>query len=251
MIAPQRQQEPVREMQFTRLTCALSEQVWIEELLASRIEAPHLAFVEYKKPAFICGRRGGDEVAIKRRAEQLCFDHLRRRSGGSAVLAGPWMLGVELLLPDQHWLANRSLVESFRWFGRSFQAALREHGVASRLASPRGITEHNAAAQSAGLEWACFAGLGHGELLDTHGAKLVGLSQYRGSRGVLLSAGVMLATAPWEDFEWIYHGKRPARSQMHQLASEGPPNICALSVAASLADILREDLREPNFTFGH
>lgn len=231
----------------TCLHSALAEQAWIDEQLRAGIDSPRLALVEYKQPAFICGHRGGDETAISQRAEQLGYSLLRRRSGGGAVLAGSWMLGAELLVPNQHWLAQRSLVERFRWLGRCWQMALREQGYASRLAAARCITARNAVVQAAGLDWVCFAGLGHGELLDTQDRKILGLSQYLSSSGVLLSAGLMVAPAPWENFEWIHRGVRPPHSLMHQWASPGLPGLSQTALSLGLVNILRAGLLEPDF----
>ena len=208
-----------------RLQCAYVEQAWIKEQLAAGIGGPQLALVEYLRPALIYGRRGGDQEAAQRRAGALGYGVARRSSGGGAVLAGPWLLGVELLLPHSHVLAQLSPVESFRWFGRCWQHVLREQGYASRLADAASIATHNAAAQAAAVDWICFAGLGHGELLDTEGRKLLGLAQYRGRAGVLLSAGLLLAATPWEDLEWIHLGQRTRYSTMQQQASAGLPGL--------------------------
>lgn len=233
----------------TRLQGAQAEQSWIEARLRAGVDSPRLALVEYPRPAFICGRRGGDAPATRLRAERLGYSLLRRRSGGGAVLAGPWMLGAELIVPEWHWLAELSLVESFRWLGRCWQLALREQGHASRLVAPSDITVLNAAVQAAGLDWVCFAGLGHGELLDTQGRKILGLSQYRGSGAVLLSAGLLVAPAPWEDFEWIHRGERPTHSLMHQWASAGLYALDQTALCLGLVSILRAGLLEPYFAF--
>lgn len=221
---------------------AQAEQAWIDGQLAAGVAAPQLALVEYPRPALIYGRRGGDEEAARRRAGELGYVLSRRSSGGSAVLAGPWLLGVELLLPHTHALAQLSPVDSFRWFGRCWQQVLREQGYASRLAGAASIARHNAAAQAAGLDWICFAGLGHGELLDTQGRKLLGLAQYRGRGGVLLSAGLLVAATPWEDLEWIHLGRHTECSTMQQQASAGLPGLKRELFCQRLAYHLQTDL---------
>src|SRR5207253_4713092 len=124
------------------------------------------------------------------------------------------------VLPPSHWLSQLSLVDSFRWLGLCWQMALSEQGLASRLASPRNIKDHNARVEAMGLDWICFAGLGHGELLDTFGRKLVGLAQYRGAKGLVLSSGLLTAHVPWEDLEWVHHNMRSGDAMMHSLASK-------------------------------
>lgn len=223
---------------FARLACAHAEQAWIAEQLTTGLSVPQLALVEYFRPALIYGRRGGDEDAARRRAGELDYDLLRRRSGGGAVLAGPWLLGVNLLLPAAHGLAQLSPVESFRWFGRCWQQVLREQGRASQLADATSIATHNATAQAAALDWICFAGLGHGELLDMQGRKLLGLAQYRSRLGVLLSAGLLIAPTPWEDLEWIHTGCNTGHSTMHQQASAGLPGLNLERLYLSLSAVL-------------
>lgn len=242
---------PAAALCATHLLGAQAEQAWIDEQLQAGVDSPRLALVEYLQPAFICGRRGGYEAAVSQRAAQLGYSLLRRRSGGGAVFAGPWMFGAELLLPHWHWLAQLSLVESFHWFGRCWQQALLEQGCPSRLAAPRGIATQNAAVQAAGLDWVCFAGLGHGELLDTQGRKVLGLAQYHGRGAVLLSAGLQMAPAPWEDFEWMYGGARPTTSPMHQWASAGLPGLNLGVFSAGLLDRLQSALSAPDFAFAN
>jgi lipoate-protein ligase A len=83
------------------------------------------------------------------------------------------------------------------------------------------IASHNAAARQADLEWVCFAGLSHGELIDAHGGKLLGLAQSRGRWGALISVGLLLAQTPWETLEAIHRGRPCQRSTMHTQASVG------------------------------
>jgi hypothetical protein len=84
-----------------------------------------------------------------------------------------------------------------------------------------GIEAQAANARSAGMDWACFAGLSHGELIDGQGRKLLGTCQWRGRWGVVLSGGLLLGSTPWEDLEFIHYGVRPERSGMRNLASGG------------------------------
>ena len=84
-----------------------------------------------------------------------------RHAGGGAVLVGPWMLGVSVVLPLTHRaIHGRPVAASYDWFGHALATALREHGVAARAA-----TESDARKAPAGLEWACFAGVTVNEVL--------------------------------------------------------------------------------------
>ena len=209
----------ISQGEISQLHCAKAEQQWIDQHLAAGFAHPALALIDYRQPAVIYGRRGGDCSTSRARAAALDYDVQQRRSGGGAVLAGPWMLGVNLLLPDEHPLAQLSHVEVFRWFGRCWRQALAEFDIHLDLAAPDDFKRHQALQDEHGLDWVCFAGISHGELLDDAGRKVLGLAQYRGSWGALLSAGLLIGQTPWEQLEFIHGGQRPERSAMHQLTA--------------------------------
>lgn len=115
---------------------------------------------------------------------------VRRRAGGSAVLAGTGVLGLDVMLPAGHPLAPRDIVEAYRWLGEVWEEALRTLGVASRLVT----VEQARAAQRVfdrSLRMACFGGLSPYEV-TVCGRKIVGLAQVRKSTGTLLQAGIHL-----------------------------------------------------------
>jgi lipoate-protein ligase A len=234
-----------------RLRSARAEQAWIDERVRAGIGRPQVAVIQYRTPAVIYRRRSADEAAEQDRAARVGCDLLQRGSGGGVVFAGPWMLGVGLLLPAAHPLSRASHVASFRWLGRHWQTALAALGLATRVADAASIAEHNAAAHGAALDWACFAGLSHGELLDAHGRKLLGLAQRRGRWGILLSAGLLLAETPWEILEFVRLGQRPERSAMRQQASPGmaslAPALTVEDLCRCLLDVLQQDLRDAHF----
>lgn len=233
----------------TGLGSARAEQAWITERLGEGIGRPQMALVRYGTPAVIYGRRGhGDaDPDVPERARQSGHDLLRRRSGGGAVLAGPWLLGVDLLLPAAHPLSAAGHIASFRWLGSVWHKSLRTLGVFVEIADAASIAESNAAACEAGLDWVCFAGLSHGELIDVQGRKLLGLAQWRGRWGTLLSAGLLVAQTPWETLEFVHLGQRPKRSRMHRQASPGlatvAPEVTVERVCRSLAHCLNQNLR--------
>ncbi len=221
------------------LHSAEAEQQWIEATIAAGISEPRLAFVRYAEPAVIYGSRGGESPARLARAEQERFAVLRRRTGGGAVLVGPWMSGFHVFLPGTHPVARSGVIAGMVWLGKAVYAALLLSRVSNRLAETPDMDAFRRRSGEAKLEWACYAGLSHGELLDAAGRKLVGLSHGRGRWGVLLSGSLLLADSPWESLEYVHLGRRPARSSLRELASAGiagvAPSVRVPDVCARLA----------------
>lgn len=217
---------------------ARAEQAWIDERIAAGIDAPQAMLVHYAAPALIHGRRGPADGAIAARARAAGCDVVQRRSGGGVVLAGPWLLGLDLLLPAAHPLSQGGPIAAFNALGAHLRERLAAVGVPTRLAQAADIARHKAAARDAGVEGICFAGLSHGELLDADGRKLVGLAQSRGRWGCLLSAGLLLAATPWEMLETIHLGRRCERSAMHELAAAGMTGMAAWHPAQWRAHLL-------------
>lgn len=110
----------------------------------------------------------------------------RRASGGGAVLSGPWLLRALVVLPRSHALARDGLMATARWYGEVHHHWLRAQGIADATLYRGPTLDH----------WACFAGLGPGEV-RVGDRKLVGIAQLWKRRHVLLSAGTLLAPPPW------------------------------------------------------
>lgn len=234
-------------LSVSRLQSGQAEQIWIEQQLAAGLKAPAMAVINYRRPCLIYGRRGGDNAAANGRAALLYYATTQRRSGGGAVLAGPWMLGLNLLLPADHPCAALSHVQAFNWFGRVWQQALADLGIACHLANAEQFQQHQSLVQQHRLDWVCFAGISHGELLDTEGRKVLGLAQYRGRWGTLLSAGLLTATTPWEELEFIHTGQRPECSALHTLTAPLPQLDTPVARQALLACLLNH-LHTPSIT---
>lgn len=213
--------------QITRIQCAIAEQRWIDQRLAEGLDAPALALIDYRQPCVIYGRRGGDALASRQRAAALGYQVQQRRSGGGAVLAGPWMLGVNLLLPSTSPFAALNPLEAFRWFGDMWRQALDGIGTPLVLATPATFHRHQPLVQEGSLDWVCFAGISHGELLDAQGRKVLGLAQSRGRWGALLSAGLLIGPTPWEQLEYIHTGQRPDASLIHRVTAPFAPDFNA------------------------
>ncbi|MDE1950250.1 MAG: hypothetical protein KGI35_16635, partial [Burkholderiales bacterium] len=90
---------------------------------------------------------------------------LLRDSGGGAVLVGPWLLGVSVLLPAADALAAGGTVASYRWLGELLAEALRAGGVEALAVSPQRLREFDAARAEPALDWACFGALSPWEVL--------------------------------------------------------------------------------------
>ena len=214
-----------RPSHWSPLQSAQAERDWIDARIAAGVTAPTLALVRYSRPAVVYGRRGGEEPERAARAVHEGFAVLRRRTGGGAVLVGPWMLGFHVLLPVAHPVARLPVIASMVWLGKAVSTALALSRVANALVDPRDIEPLRRKAADASLDWACYAAASHGELLDEDGRKLVGLSQCRGAWGILLSGGLLIGQAPWESLEYVHVGCRPAQSPLRCMASPGIESV--------------------------
>src|SRR5437879_9032144 len=59
-----------------------------------------------------------------------------RRAGGTAVLVGPHLLSLDVVLPAGHPLILADIVKSYEWFGEAWVIALRQFGIQSRSVPP-------------------------------------------------------------------------------------------------------------------
>jgi lipoate-protein ligase A len=109
-----------------------------------------------------------------------------RHSGGGAVLSGPWLLRAAVLLPRSHALVQHGPAAAARWYGEIHCRWLRAQGIGA-AALYRGATIDH---------WACFPGRSAGEIVVGE-RKIVGIAQAWRGQTVLLSAGTLIAPAPW------------------------------------------------------
>ncbi len=124
-----------------------------------------------------------------------------RRAGGTAVLVGPHMLSLDVLLPASHPLILADVVESYRWFGEAWVKTLLQFGIQTRLVSPaeaheqRALLKHKeptaAHERETLLHRACYGSYSSYEIV-TGQRKVVGLDMIRRHAGSLLQAGVLL-----------------------------------------------------------
>jgi len=136
------------------------------------------------RETLILGPRQADETA-----RATVVDVVRRQSGGTAVLARPGVLGLDVVLPRSHPLIRADVVESYRWLGEVWLDALRRLDVNGHLVS---IAEARSAPVPPPLvRKACFGSLSPYEV-TVEGRKLVGLAQVRRTAGILLQSGIHL-----------------------------------------------------------
>lgn len=185
---------------------AAEEQAWNERALSQTVERPAWRVWRYARPAIVLGcsqRRLFETLAAQQAAPDT--ELLLRRSGGGAVLVGPWMIGISAALPPEHVLVREGPVPSYRWLGTGLVRVLQRFGVAARALSPAELgrpaqaERHAAATQpapDADLRWACFAGLSPWEAVAGE-RKITGLAQVRRRSGVLLVAGVLIQPPDW------------------------------------------------------
>jgi lipoate-protein ligase A len=120
---------------------------------------------------------------------------LQRESGGGAVLAGPWLVSVSVVLAPDHAWVRAGVVDSYRRIAELHADALGELGITARTLPPHEVARANEAGDTVG--WACFGSLSPWEVVDTRGRKLVGLAQRRRRAAVLLVAGTLVGPADW------------------------------------------------------
>src|SRR5436309_4246564 len=129
-------------------------------------------------------------------AHQIPIYH--RRAGGTAVLVGPQLLSLDVVLPANHPLILADVVESYRWFGEAWVEALLLLGIQVRAVSPQEAHEQRALlkqaetqAREAILRRACYGSLSPYEVVVGQ-RKVVGLDMIRRKVGSVLQAGVLL-----------------------------------------------------------
>jgi lipoate---protein ligase len=121
-----------------------------------------------------------------------------RRAGGTAVLVGPHLLSLDVLLPGDHPLVLPDIVESYRWFGEAWVATLLQLGVQTRIVHPAEARAQQALRKQPEtctyemlLNRACYGTLSPYEVIAGQ-RKVVGLDMIRRRAGSLLQAGVLL-----------------------------------------------------------
>ncbi|HLX40037.1 MAG TPA: hypothetical protein VKR42_05865 [Ktedonobacteraceae bacterium] len=121
-----------------------------------------------------------------------------RRAGGTAVLVGPHMLSLDVVLPANHPLVLEDVVESYRWLGEAWVETLRQLGIQSRSVTPtEAHAQRTRMKQPATCQYeqllqrACYGSYSSYEVIAGQ-RKVVGMDMMRRRAGSLLQAGVLL-----------------------------------------------------------
>jgi lipoate-protein ligase A len=174
-------------------------------MIAEGAPLPALCWYWAVEPTLILGVFQALEVINEGAAAARGVPLVRRRSGGTGVLAGPPLLSLDIALPPGHRLALPDVTESYHWLGRAWLATMEALGVRGARLVP--IAEVRAAthrplrrlpdgpiADEDLVRLACFGSLSPYEVAIGP-RKLVGFSQVRRRGGLLLQVGLPLT---WE-----------------------------------------------------
>jgi lipoate-protein ligase A len=168
-------------------------------LLHSAAERPPLLYWQVAVPAALV-------IGISQKLSDLDIDACqatglavyRRAAGGTAVLAGPDLLSLDVILPPGHPLAGRDIVEAYRWFGNLWAETLQGLGPTARTIPPaeaHAPRTRNFLAQAGRLEQllrqSCYGAVSPYEI-SINGRKVIGLDQVRRRAGFLFQAGLLL-----------------------------------------------------------
>jgi len=171
-----------------------------ERLLAGALlgDAGVLYWSQAAREGLVLGFSQKPAVLNQAALADLSLPVYHRRAGGTAVLVGPRLLGLDVILPSDHPLVLPDLVESYRWLGEAWVAALRLLGVETRVVSPGEAHEQRALLKQPEtrereeiLRRACYGSLSSYEVVAGR-SKVVGLDMIRRRNGSLLQAGVLL-----------------------------------------------------------
>jgi lipoate-protein ligase A len=193
------------------------------DALLRHAASPTVWWHSTQEPTLIlgAGQRHLDVSAAERAGVRI----VRRSAGGTAVYAGPGVLGQDIFLPAGHSLALPDVVEAYRWLGEAWRDALQALGVTGELVSIHAARSQGRVDSDAAM--VCFGSLSPYEVVVDR-RKLVGLAQVRRSRGILLQAGIHL------DFDPVALSRLLPASEPARLATR------LGEAAVGLNDVLRE-----------
>lgn len=163
--------------------------------------SPVLCWSQAKSRGLVLGFSQKESILNQETLARERIPVCHRRAGGTAVLVGPHLLGLDVALPASHPFVLADIVESYRWFGETWVQALRLLGVETRVVPPdeahalRALGKQDEARERESvLRRACYASNSSYEVVAGQ-RKVVGLDMIRRRNGSLLQAGVLLS---WE-----------------------------------------------------
>jgi lipoate-protein ligase A len=184
-----------------------AEQQRVRELLDAGVTVPQLMTWHYDSPAVVLGRGQRPSVAQRESARREGLALVSRSSGGGAVMAGPWMLSLTVLLPSSHEIARASLPAGYRIIGEACCRALGRFSIGTALAHGASTGGPKRPSRTDVPEWACFATVSHGELLAAGDRKIVGISQVRRRDAIAICVGVLIDRPDWESLVRVWLGR--------------------------------------------
>lgn len=159
---------------------------------------PVLSWSQAEPEALVLGFSQREALLNRQVVEEEALPIYQRHAGGTAVLVGQDLLGLDVVLPTGHPLVLSDLVESYRWLGETWVCTLRLLGVEARTIPPAEAHAQRAQAQEedvrareAVLRRACYASISPYEVV-VGSRKVVGLDMMRRRNGSLLQAGLLL-----------------------------------------------------------
>jgi lipoate-protein ligase A len=216
------------------------------DALSRVCEEPTVWWHATERPTLIVGAGQRLTPAAVQRARERGVLVVRRQAGGTSVYAASGVLGLDVMLPAGHRLALSDVVESYRWLGETWLAALERLGVAARIVSVRDAREAETppADVADAMRAACFGTLSPYEL-TAGGRKLVGLAQVRRRAGVLLQSAVHLHFDA-HTLAWLLSDDTPAEleARLHRAAAGldelAPAAMSESAVMDAFASALRD-----------
>jgi lipoate---protein ligase len=163
-------------------------------------KAPALVWSQAEPDALVLGFSQKETIVNSQAIAEQRIPLYHRRAGGTAVLVGTHLLGLDVVLAADHPLVLTDIVESYRWFGETWVQALRLLGIETHVVLPaeahrRIRSKHTEDDQAEMvLRRACYASNSSYEVVVGQ-RKVVGLDMVRRRNGSLLQAGVLLR---WE-----------------------------------------------------
>ena len=173
---------------------AEAEQLWNAATLADTVDKAICRIWLYREPAVVlgCAQRNSLPIGVPPTADAIPV--LSRRSGGGAVLVGPWLIGVSICLHYGHPMLETGLAASYRWLGEAHVSTLAAFSIPSRAVPPG----EKPIAGSSQTSWACFGSLSAWEVVSDSGRKIAGFAQIRRRSGVLFVGATLVQNPPWE-----------------------------------------------------
>lgn len=204
------------------------EQAWLQQALAAPEPRLRWRVWQYQEAAIVVGRAQGLALA------GTGLPVLKRPTGGGAVLVGPWMVGVSVVMSPTCPLLGPGVTAAYRWMGLAHARWLRGFGLDARVCRGPGTPA------PAGLDWACFAGLSPWEV-TVGGRKITGLAQARRGGTVVLSAGTLVTATPWRQL-CAAVGREGQAPLLAARTTDGEALLCGTVDVAGWARALQQEL---------